>query len=278
MSEFVYDRVVVLGIDGAGAFFRQAETPNIDRIFADGAVSYEVIAPMPTVSAQCWGAILLGVQPEVHKLTNEIISEQPYDPKSIYPSVFRVIRENDPGATLFSVCDWSPINFGIVEDGIDVVKSNVGGCDPAVTRRICKFVSENDPKFLFAQFDQADGAGHQYGYGTEKHLQQIAVEDGYVGQIFEAYKARGFLDTTLFIVTADHGGKDHSHGGDSEGEKKVMFAARGASVQKGVIGEMELRDTAAVVLHALGYKQPQTWTGRVPSGLFQGVEAGPRPE
>ena len=29
--------VIVIGVDGAGSFFRQAETPNLDRIFARGA-------------------------------------------------------------------------------------------------------------------------------------------------------------------------------------------------------------------------------------------------
>ena len=40
---------------------------------------------------------------------------------------------------------------------------------------------------------------------------------------------------------------------------------------------MEIRDTAAIVLNALGYECPETWTARVPSGLFKGVVAEERP-
>ena len=32
-------RVVLFGVDGAGTFFEQTPTPNIDRIFKKGAVS-----------------------------------------------------------------------------------------------------------------------------------------------------------------------------------------------------------------------------------------------
>ncbi|MBS6475094.1 MAG: LamG domain-containing protein [Clostridiales bacterium] len=56
-----------------------------------------------------------------------------------------------------------------------------------------------------------------------------------------------------------------------------MFAAVGKTVEKGMIGEMGIRDTAAIVLHALGLEQPASWTARVPSGLFKGVTAGERP-
>jgi len=276
MKEFVYERVVLLGVDGAGAFFRDADTPNLDRIFENGAKSYEVLTSDPTISAECWGSMLHGVTPNIHRLTNGIVASNAYDPESPFPSAFRVIRENDPDAVLASFCNWNPINVGIIEDTLNVHKDTAK--DAALTKKICDFVAENDSKFLFVQFDEVDGAGHGTGYGTQKHLDQITITDGYIAKIYEAYEKRGFLDTTLFIVTADHGGKGTSHGGLSDGEKYVMFAAVGGNVAKGsTIEDMEIRDCASIVLHALGYEQPSTWTGRVPSGLFEGVTAAERP-
>ncbi|MBP5622488.1 MAG: alkaline phosphatase family protein, partial [Thermoguttaceae bacterium] len=77
--------VVVIGVDGGGAFFKQADTPNLDRIFENGAVSYEVITSKPTISAQCWGSMLHGVTPEFHGLTNGIVSSTPFPTDSIFP-------------------------------------------------------------------------------------------------------------------------------------------------------------------------------------------------
>ena len=73
-----YAHVIALGIDGAGSFIRDAHTPNFDRIFASGAVTYDALASNPTISAECWGSMLLGVGPEIHRLTNEIVSKKPY--------------------------------------------------------------------------------------------------------------------------------------------------------------------------------------------------------
>ena len=48
-------RVILFGIDGAGTFFAQANTPNIDRLFAGGARCPRVLTEIPSISAQCWG-------------------------------------------------------------------------------------------------------------------------------------------------------------------------------------------------------------------------------
>lgn len=271
-----YKYVVVLGVDGAGAFFKQADTPYLDSIMASGAITYDMLSENPTISAQCWGAMLHGVTSDVHGLTNNIVAATPYPTDSHFPSVFRVIRANDPDAKLASFSHWNPINVGIIEDGLNVYK-NTASTDKELTQKICSYLKKSAPTMLFVQFDDVDAAGHSAGYGTQTHLNKISEIDGYVADIYNAYDDLGILDETLFIVTADHGGSGKSHGGLTDEEKYVMFSAIGKTVINGEIEDMEIRDTAAVVLYALGYAQPDTWTARVPAGLFEGVEATERP-
>ena len=272
---YTYKRVALIGVDGAGNFFRQASTPHIDRIFEGGSVAYDTYTAIPSISAECWGSMLHGVTPDLHRLSNGVASSVPYDPESPFPSVFRIIRENDPDCELASFCNWNPINSGIIEEGLNVHKDTAS--DGPLCDKICAYLEEHDPKFLFVQFDEVDGAGHHYGYGTEKHLQQIAVEDGYIGRIWDMYEKRGFAEDTLFIVTADHGGFGHDHGGKTEEEMRVMYALRGKTVVKGGAAvDMQIRDSASIVLYALGYEQSKNWSSIVPSGVFEGVEAGVR--
>ncbi len=65
-----YERVFIIGVDGAGRFFKDANTPNFDRIFADGAVDYTARAEIITTSAQNGVAILTGVSYSMHGLDN----------------------------------------------------------------------------------------------------------------------------------------------------------------------------------------------------------------
>ena len=109
------------------------------------------------------------------------------------------------------------------------------------------------------------------------HLDRITVTDGLIGRIYDMYVKRGFIDDTLFIVTADHGGFGHSHGGTTDDEKIVFWGAAGKTVKPGTLGSMEIRDNAAICLYALGVEQPATWTARVPDDLFVGFTDGERP-
>ena len=265
-----YRHVVVVGVDGAGGWFKDADTPNFDRIFQNGAVTYRALASNPTISAECWGSMLLGVGPEIHKLTNEIVSNQPYPTDSAFPSLFRRIRAVMPDAALGSFCDWNPITAGIVEQNLGVKHDTAD--DTKLTPVICDYIRKEKPTFLFIQFDSVDGAGHHNGYGTPEYLQRLHEVDALIADVYQAVCDAGMADDTLFTVIADHGGHDHGHGGWTDEEKYVTFAAAGKTVQKGTIAQMNIRDLAAVVLYALGIDRPaideQGWTSQVPEGLF----------
>ncbi len=260
-----YKHVIVVGIDGAGNFYKNADTPTIHSLFEMGAGSDMVLTSIPTISAECWGSMLIGVAPDKHGLTNDIVSSAPYESER-YPTVFKMIRDAVPDAELGAFCNWSPINAGIVERGIGVTFET--GDDGVLTDKICDYIRDSKPTFLFVQFDSIDGAGHAYGYGTEKYLAELSRADGYVRRIHEAIGEAGIADDTLFIVTADHGGHDHSHGGTTDEEKYVFLAAVGKSVPAGARIELEVKDIPAIVTAALGVPASPDWDAKVPDGLF----------
>ena len=274
-----YGHVVVIGIDGAGAFIKDADTPRFDEIFANGAVTYDALASNPTISAECWGSMLLGVGPEVHKLTNGIVSTQVYPVDSEFPSLFRRIREKMPHAELGSFCDWNPISFGIVENNIGVVTATAP--DSELMPVICDYIKKRKPDFLFTQLDSVDGAGHSKGYGTPAHFESITKADGLVGDIYNAACETFDMTETLFMVIADHGGANNengggSHGGWTDSEKYVTFAAVGKNVISGNICNMNIRDLSAIILYAFGIDSPafdeNGWTAQIPDGIFEDSE------
>lgn len=275
-----YSHVIVIGVDGAGGWFKNADTPQFDRIFENGAVTYNALSSKPTISAECWGSMLIGVGPEVHKLTNRKVSILPYPLWSKNPTVFRRIRKAYPKAELGSFCDWNPITKGIVEKLAGV--SHMTARDKELTPHICDYIRSKKPDFLFIHFDSTDGAGHKYGYGTKEHINAIEAVDKLIGDVHYAAEEAKIIDDTLFIVIADHGGtnpgngKGGSHGGWTDEEKYVTFAAAGKGVNNTEPAQVNIRDLAAVILYAMGIEAPsfneKGWTSQIPEGLFADYE------
>ena len=261
-----YKYVVVLGVDGMGAYCKYADSKNINRIFKDGATSYECLAVYRTISAQCWGSMLMGVAPDVHGLTNQkIIDEENIDG---FPTVFKYIHEAFPDSHSASFCCWNPINHGIIEDIPGVTREKVG--DAAIPERVKQYIAERGaPTFLFIQMNSIDASGHKNGYGTPDYLRDIEAVDGYIGEIYQAYVNAGVIDDTLFMVTADHGGINTAHGGDTPEEMNVYFGAAGHSVNNVTLSSVCIQDIPAIVCYALGISGGEHWVSRVPADLFK---------
>ncbi len=277
-----YDHVVVVGIDGVGGFVKQADTPNFDKIFENGAKTYKALSCFPTASAECWGAMLTGTAPEVHKITMSTVKEKPYPEDSAFPTVFKRIKQAIPNAELGSFCDWWPITNGIVERSLGV--ANDSGNDRVLTDKICSYIKAKSPTFLFIQYDSGDYVGHDQGYGSDAHLAQIHKLDGFLKEVYDA-TVEAEMKNTLFIAITDHGGtpwdgktgkpwdgKTATHGGWSDVEKLVTFAAVGKNVRKTDLGAMNIRDLAAILLYAFGIEVPAFneagFTSQIPEGLF----------
>lgn len=269
MQNSTYAHAVIIGIDGMGNFNKNANTPCMDEIFKDGAVSFYALSMYPTISAQNWGAMLTGMNPEIHCMTNNSIGQKHNENKDM-PSLFSRVREAFPDAFLASCCNWNPINYGIVEQDIGVEMHTA-----SEDEKLCDIIEEvvsRKPKLLFIQFDSCDEAGHAYGYGTEKHLKQIETVDALCGRIYTAYKKAGIADDTLFAALADHGGENQSHGAYSDGEKYIGFALAGKTVQKCEMPYIQTKDINAAVLHAFGISVPEYdsmgYSSQIPQGVF----------
>lgn len=265
-----YKYVAVIGIDGMGAFCNNTPTPNFDRIFENGCQTTRALSMTPTISAQNWGAMLVGAQPAVHKVTNESIGQQRYS-NNLLPSVFKRIRDHYPDALICSYANWGVINHGLIEENLDVHTYSHKD-DEILTEKICECIKDK-PDFLFVQLDNVDHAGHEYGYGKSGHLERITKTDEFVGKIYDEYCKWGLIDDTLFVVITDHGGIRNGHGGYSDEEKYIFFGVSGRTVIKGSNPLfLQTRDIAAIVLYGFGIDIPDYkkngFSSQIPEGVF----------
>ncbi|MBQ4528752.1 MAG: alkaline phosphatase family protein [Clostridia bacterium] len=287
-SDDSYKHVVIVGVDGMGTFSNKTSTPNMDNIFAQGAFTDDMLVAIPTSSSHSWASCLTGVTPDLHALNdNTLVETTTRDPESKFPTILRIVSEEIPGADVASIATWSGINVGIVEtiDNDDSINGKIykyrngdaNGTAEAV-RYITEELSYDNKSLTYIHLNDPDAIGHANGYGSSAHLAEITDVDNQIGQIYDAIEAKGIMEDTLFIVTTDHGGTPKgTHGQLTDAEKFAIFGIKGKTVPQGsTIGDMEIRDTAAIVLTALGLDVPEYMSARVPDGVFEGITAGER--
>jgi hypothetical protein len=64
---------------------------------------------------------------------------------------------------------------------------------------------DDAPVFVAHEFVLTDGAGHDYGPHHAGLREALYRTDARIGAVLEMLRARGLLESTLFIVTSDHG-------------------------------------------------------------------------
>ena len=274
-----YDRVIIIAVDGAGTAFRKADTPNFDRVFGNGCITYEARATVPTKSAPGWGAMFYGVQGSVHGITNSE-AEAFHKYNELYPSIFKLTKEAFPKAKVAAFSNWHAIGWGLIEwdCGVTVYPEKIMvPTKEQMVKRLFAYLDKRSPKMLFVYYGDLDTALHDYGYESKEYMEELTVMDEQIGMLYDEFQRRGLLDNTLILFLTDHGGKGTSHGKDSDDEIRCTFAAAGPRLETdGIIEDMELQDVAAIVLYALGIEQPEIQTARIPKGIFPGVGGGKR--
>ena len=64
---------------------------------------------------------------------------------------------------------------------------------------------EHPPRFIAHEFVLTDGAGHDYGPHHEGLREALYRTDARIGKVLETLREHGILESTLIVVTSDHG-------------------------------------------------------------------------
>jgi hypothetical protein len=61
------------------------------------------------------------------------------------------------------------------------------------------------PRFIYQSFYLVDSAGHHYGPHHEATREALDETDRRIGRLLDTIEAEGLFDSTLFVITSDHG-------------------------------------------------------------------------
>ncbi len=120
----------------------------------------------------------------------------------------------------------------------------------------------SDFDLMFVHFPSADLRGHKYGWMSNAQFKALREGDDALGEILAALDEHGMRDSTLIIVTADHGGHDKVHDGTRIEDYRIPWIVSGPGViPQELTGSIKTMDTAATTAYALGLPLPPEWDG-----------------
>ncbi|MBQ7500376.1 MAG: S-layer homology domain-containing protein [Clostridia bacterium] len=207
LSGIKYDRVVYIQNSGAGNYINKDTAPNIYAI-AENNTASAINDPADNFYS-LWCKNIHGVSPEAMFATKHITSYKKPDADCAYPSILRLAAKycGDGSATVF--CDDLNTLGSLVEDGCGINTFSTSD-DVTMGNQIVEYLNENVEKtrLLCVECTNCIYAGEYFegGFGGKQYLQQIALTDGIVKNIYNEYKNAGLAERTLFIVSSDNDG------------------------------------------------------------------------
>ena len=274
-------RVVMLGVDGLSVDGLQtARTPNIDKLFATGVVSLSTRNVMPSVTLPNWTSHMTGSGPEQHgvdnngwTLNNIVLPAVVTDKDGYYPSIFKVLREQQKNIKIGYYYNWKELINSINPRYLDEAAFEEEDGYRTNYQKAERFLAENSekPTLVFLYTVHVDHAGHRHGWMSPEYIQSIEELDTQIGQLIGNLRAQGLFSDTHFMLFSDHGGNDKGHGGMTKQEMETPWAIVGPEIRRGVALETpnNVTNTAPVVCHIFRCSEtPEAWVGKVPSSIF----------
>lgn len=274
----IAQHVIVIGIDGLSPDgIRNADTPVLDMMASEGSSTMHARSVMPSSSGANWGSMIMGAGPEQHGIISNDWKTDSFElhpavtrDRNLFPTVFAVIRDQRPDATIGAILDWNPISNFIEQDVTDYM--GLPDNEDETTLEAVDYIKNHTPDFTFIHIDHVDGAGHSQGHGSEAYYLAVAKADSLIGEIVGAASEAGIADEAVFIISSDHGGVGFGHGGNTPAEMEIPFIVYGKGVKEGhqLNFPINTYDNPATVLFALGLEIPFEWIGRPVKSAFDG--------
>jgi predicted AlkP superfamily pyrophosphatase or phosphodiesterase len=266
--------VIFIGVDGMGAYaVNRSENTTMRMMMKQGAYSLKALSSMPSSSAPNWASHLTGVPPTEHGFTKwnsrtpDFVSPKQNE-FGMYSTIFFALKKQKPQLTSAVVYQWEGIPF--LYERTCVIKELKGGDDVATTNAAKQVIENLKPNLLFIQLNSPDSAGHTIGFNSPEFFEKVKKVDTYISDIVAATKKAGIYNNTVFLISADHGGKGKEHGEDTPLEREIPWILYGKPVKKkGLIKRaIMVYDSAPTLAWLLHIKPLKEWSGKAIKDAF----------
>ena len=223
-------RVLLITIDGLRPdVLLRADMPKVRRLMDSGSFTMwgRTVPECYTLPAHV--SLLTGVSPQKHGVEwNDHIEEA----FPLVPTLFDVAKRNGlvtalaSGKTKFIALDRpGSIDWKYLPRDEPIP-------DAFVAQQAVRILRTRRPHVLFVHFADTDTVGHLAGWGTPEQLEFVENADRQVGVVLAALERSGLRDSTLVILTSDHGGAGLEHGPDDPRSRHIPWIIAGPGVRR----------------------------------------------
>jgi predicted AlkP superfamily pyrophosphatase or phosphodiesterase len=273
------EHVFIISIDGGKpAVIHESEMPTLKKIAAEGAVTWQASTIDPSLTLPSHSSMLTGVSPAKHGVNWNAYT--PLKGPVKVPTVFSLLRAKQPDAVTGMFVGkvkfrhlWLKDTLNIFDFGGPQTDAPVAGTpeieqdkkpSQLVAKNAAAWIREKKPRLAFIHFGDPDSAGHKSGWGSPEQKEAFKVTDQALWQVWQAAKDAGIAEKSVFIISADHGGHDKSHGKNIPDDMIIPWIAWGAGVKKNhaITSAITTYDTAATALWLLDVPLPAEFDGK----------------
>ena len=223
------EHFIIISADGMRPdVLLRARTPNVRRLIESGTFTMWARTVPQSITLPSHTSMLTGVTPERHRvLWNSDIPEPVYPQ---VPTIFEVAKA--AGLTTAMVTGKSKFDSLARPGSIDWEKVKAA-TDEEVGSRAADVLREHKPNLLVVHFPGADAAGHGKGWGTPEQIAAVETIDRSIGVLLGALDEAKLTDSTVIILSADHGGAGRTHGANDFRSRHIPWICAGPGVLEG---------------------------------------------
>ena len=265
--------VFIVSFDGGKPeVMKRSPMPLTIAMAQSGASTWNAQTVFPSITLVSHTSMLTGVQPVKH----QIMWNDWFPNRGLVkvPTIFGLAHEM--GYTTAMIAGKPKFRHLNVPGTLDYFGIPSYSAE-VVAKSAAKYIIERQPNLCFIHFADSDGAGHEFGWGTPQQVKAFADEDRALQILRDAVKAAGIEKSSVFLLSADHGGHDKTHGSNSPEDMTIPWIAWGAAVKPNfqIQTPVSTTDTAATALWLLDVPIPANFDGKPVESAFLPVPVKP---
>lgn len=211
----------------------RADMPVLRALMARGSFTMWAVTTDLAVTLPSHVSMLTGVPPPAHGITynHDTRPGEPAEPA--WPTLFELAKR----AGLRTAMSAGKGKFSLFAepgalDRAFVPARGASATDEVVADSAARWLAAVRPNLMFVHLPGLDAAGHANAWGSAAQVAAAAHTDRALGRVLQALARAGMDDSTLVLVSADHGGAGTTHGGLDPRSRTIPWIAAGPGVRR----------------------------------------------